>query len=407
MENGRYDPESADDILDAMMVDAKQYFGSDLNDTSTSIIRTFYRPIAERLAEAQEDIGLVLDSSQIDYAEGEALDLLTALIGIKREPATPATGEVEFSRDEAAATDYPIPSGTRVQTDSDDPVVFETTESTAIAEGTTSATAAVEALQDGVHGNVGANTIRVCPDWPSGVEEVTNPAETSGGSEEETDIELRRRAKTELAQGSRASAPSLINSVRRVAGVTSVSIFINDTNTDNTADGGLPDHSFELVVAGGDSSEIAQTIVDTKAAADTSYSGAYGTTVTGTGELPNGQTLDVEFSRPEEVKLYITADVTTTDEYDGNNAVKDSIIDYIGGILTSGNEVEGLGVGEDVIHGEIEYQIRDIDGVHDVTTLNVDTVDPPEGTSNIAISDSQVATADGTDDSITINTSAK
>lgn len=517
VKNGRFDGDTEEEILDAMLADAKEYFGADLNDTSLNVIRTFYRPIASRLALAQQDIGLILDSAQLDHASGQALDLLTALIGITRDEADKATGTAKFSRDSPATSDYTIPKGTIAQTDALNPVEFTTTEGTIIAgestetdtntystsntsattktsftvdttyretvdveadfrttnssytayldivdatNGTTihsdsttstsfvtsgpttydvsglsgditveyrihignssgtaeltnsdftrggevAATASIEAVEGGPEGNVGANTIVVMPDPPTGVEDVTNSAATSGGTRRETDDELRKRAKEELAEGSRASAPALVNSVQRLYGVTSVSIFINDTKSDNTGSGGLPDHSFELVVAGGNKQDIGQTILDTKAAGDTSYGGANGSSVTVTSDLPNGQTHDITFSRPSTVKIYADVDLTKTDEYAGDDAVRDAIVEYIGGIRTSGNDVTGLGVGADVIYTEVMAQIQMVEGVYDVTNLELGTSADPTGTSNIRIADHEVATADGTDSSIAVST---
>jgi len=401
---GQFEGQSTEDILDAMIADAKEYFGEDLNDASETIIRTFYRPIAERLAEAQDDIGLVLRSAQIDHAEGKALDLLTALIGITRDEADKATGTAKFSRSDPAPSDYVIPEGTVVQTDSIDPIQFETTEGVILEQDTTSVTASIKAVNGGPEANVGPNTLTVMPDPPTGIENVTNPAETTGGSARETDDELRQRAKEELAEGSRASSPALVNSTSRLDGVTSVSIFVNDTNEDNTGSGGLPDHSFELVIAGGNDQEIAQTILETKAAGDTSYAGANGVSNSATAELPNGQTQTISFSRPDPVKIYVDVTVTKTDEFAGTDEVKDAIVEYIGGIRTSGNDVTGLGVGEDVIYTEVLTQIHNVRGVYDVPSLEIGISSSPTGTSNISISQSDVATADGLDDSLSITT---
>lgn len=519
MKDGRFEEDTKAEILDAMIADAKEYFGEDLNDAQYNVIREFYDPIAERLAVAQGDIGLVLDSSQIDHASEEALDLLTALIGIRRDEATPATGTAEFTRSTPADNDYTVPEGTVAQTDSQTPVMFETTaaaiisgpatdedtttysttsgtfavqtsftidvtyrntvdvqadfrttddatpvtayleiadatngvvvqsdsttsgtfvtsgpvtydvssltgnvkfeyrlksgdgatsveltNATAAKGGETGTTAAIEAVEGGLRSNVGPNTVVVMPDPPAGVEDVTNPAETTGGTEREDDDELRTRAKDELAEGSRASAPALVNAMTALQGVTSVSIFVNDTNSDNTGSGGLPDHSFELVVAGGNDTEIAQAILETKAAGDTSYAGANGTATSASADLPNGQVMTIEFSRPVEVQIYVDVDLEVTSEYAGDTAVQDAIVNYIGGLLTSGNDVTGLGVDDDVIYTEVMAQVQMVEGVHDVPTLEIGTSADPTGTSNIVISSSEVAIADGTDGSLTVTT---
>lgn len=399
LEDGRAQPDTKQAILDAMIEDAKRYWGDDLNDTQLNVVEAFYDPVAERLAQAQEDVSLILDSSQLEYADDQALDLLTALIGVTRDLAEPAVGEVTFSRDSDAPTDYLIPEGTTVQTDSNSPTRFETTDSVTLASGTRSVSAPVEAVEAGLDGNVGSNTVTVMPDAPNGVTSVTNDQAVDGGSARETDDELRARAKAELAEGSRASAPALVSSVQGVDGVSDVSIFINDGNTDQI---GSSDKGFEIVAAGGDAAVIAQTIMDTKAAGDTSFGGYNGTGVSEQTDLGNGQTLPIDFSRPQTIQIYVDMSLDTTDEYAGDDEVMDNIVNYIGGLLSTGNDATGLGAGDDVLIGEVEYFIRDTPGVFDVTDLAIGTSSSPTGTSNIAIANSEVAVADATDGSITI-----
>jgi len=400
-EDGIYLSDTQEQILDAMVADAKEYFGEDLKDDDLATIRLFYAPIAVQFAEAQDDIGLVLQSAQIEYAQDDQLDLLTALIGVERDPATTATGEVTFSREEAASQDYTIPNGTIVQTDSNEPTKYETTESVVLSEGSTSQVAPIEGLTAGVDGNTGSNTVTILSSPPAGIESVTNPSEITGGTNIETDDSLRSRAQEELATGSRASAQALIYGARALDGVESVSIFINDTNVDNTGSGGLPDHSFELVVLGGNKQEVGQMILETKAAGDTSWGGSNGVEVTVEGDLPNGQTHPVSYSEPNAVTIYIDVDLKKTDEFAGEHAVRDSIVEYIGGLNSGGNQDMGeILVGDDVLYGKVEYAIRDVAGVYDINSLTVGTADGPTGTSDIAISDSDVATTDATNDSV-------
>lgn len=400
-EDGIYLSDTQEQILDAMIADAKEYFGEDLKEDELATIRLFYTPIAIQFSQAQDDIGLVLQSAQIDNAEGKQLDLLTSLIGVSRDPATVATGDVEFSRSDTATKDYTIPSGTVVQTDANEVTKYQTTETVTLASGSKSAMAPIESEEVGVFANAGANTVTVLPSPPAGIESVTNPSSITGGTKKEIDDALRARAKEELATGSRASAPALIYGARALDGVKSVSIFINDTNSDNTGSGGLPDHSFELVVLGGNKQEIAQMIFNTKAAGDTSWGGSNGNAVTGTADLPNGQQFGVTYSAPNPIKIYVDADLKVLDTFDGKSAIRDSIVSYIGGLTSGGNENTGeILVGDNALYGQIEYAIRDVDGVYDVNSLTVGTSDSPTGTSDIAIADSDVATTDGTDTSV-------
>ena len=143
--------------------------------------------------------------------------------------------------------------------------------------------------------------------------------------------------------------------------------------------------------------------MEAKAAGDVLVGGVHGTVVNETVTLTNGQEKSVAFSNPQDVQIYVSVELNTTDEYEGDGAVLDSIISYIGGTFTTGNKDGGdISVGDDVIYGEIEYAIRDVDGVFDVTSLTVGKAASPTGTSNITIQDFELAVTDGTDDSITV-----
>jgi len=80
--DGTFDPDNKEQILDALVAGAETAFEESLDPDEASVIRGFYEAIAEYLATQQEDIASVLAASQIDNAEGDALDLLASLIGV-------------------------------------------------------------------------------------------------------------------------------------------------------------------------------------------------------------------------------------------------------------------------------------------------------------------------------------
>lgn len=401
--SGTFDPDEKEAILNSMMADAKEQFGDDLYDNEFSVIRMFYEPIAERLSESQVDIAEVLKATQIKNANGKALDLLVEQIGIKRKPATFSTGIANFSRSSAATVDYTIPAGSIIQTNSTEPVQFKTTNTATLLAGQVSVSVPIKAVLSGADSNIGSNTLTEMTEPPVGIESVVNLSETSGGSNEETDDELRSRAVKEIGNGSRSSATALVRGMNRVPGVQSVSIFINDTPDTDTE--GRPPYSFELVVEGGDPQDVADKILELKAAGDTTIGGISGVPMSHYGNLPNGQSHLVNWSKPSPVQIYIDATVTTTKDYSGNDDVKDSIVNYVGGIFTSGNRStsESLSGGENVLIGEIEFAIRQVPGVYDVENLQIGTTASPTATDNIVISSQEVATANGVDGSLTIN----
>lgn len=410
LQDGRYHRNTVDALLDALMDEAKEEFGDDLNDSQTAVIRMFYRPIAIRLAMAQQDIGLVLDSSQIEHASGEALDLLTALIGVPRDEASPAEGHVTVYVDEPDTVDHNIPSGTRVGTNEFDGQTYTTTQSATLSAGDYEVTIPIEAEEGGVAGNTGPNTITIFPSGePFAGAQVTNKEGTDGGSEEENDDQLRERAQDELAEGARSTAPALVSRVSRVQGVSNVNIFVNDTSEENGRGHGLPPHSFEIITNGGDKEDVASMILDTKAAGD--YS-AHGVNGEDSGEvnvdLPNHQSLPVGFSYAAEVPVYAEVNIQVDpDNYMGDDYVQDNIAEYIGGTDTEGIERNGeLRIGDDVVHSHIERQALDVDGVYDIDLVTIG--DDPEMLSedNMVLEDHEQAYTDVSSSGgfITVNT---
>ena len=264
----------------------------------------------------------------------------------------------------------------------------------------------IKSESGGVEYNVGANTLTVMPDPPAGIESVTNPAQTFGGTNREPDDELRVRTNKELGAGSRASQQALIRAARRVDGVENASIFANDKDSINVVDG-LNPHEVEVVVEGGNSNEVAQALFDAKAAGDVLVGGVHGTAVTKTVSLSNGQEKTLEYSNPEQIQIYVDADIVVTDEFLGDEYIQDSIVSYIGGLFTTGNKDGGdLSVGDDVIYGQVEYAVRDVSGVFDINSLTIGTSATPTGTSNISIEDFQLATSDALDGSITVTSTS-
>lgn len=581
IEHGSFQGDTEDIILDALIRAAEDAFGESLDADEASMIRAFYQPVASYLASQQDDISNVLQATQIDHAEGRALDLRCALIGVPRNEAEPATARQQFIRDSRTQSTYTVPQGTRVQTDEADPIYFETDEvvelkfldgfesnnlddytgdtgvfstqgttvydgsyaleasantgtiiwpdndvvppatlhfrqylesgavagtlfgvedasnyysvvldegtgslslekteagSTSTVDSAVSATlpagewldvkvewafdgevtvtvtdaagseVASETFVDGVdpHGvggigyesqdssaskywdnytmsavgapitatasggetNVGADTLTVASSSIAGIDSVTNPVAGSGGRDQEEDDDYRERAKRELSEGMRASLPALISQIGGVDAVKSVTVIDND---ENTTDGdGRPGHSFEAIVEAPQTAydDVAERIVTVKAAGDTSVGGYAGSSVTRTVELSNGQSKNITFSEPVEAQLYIDLDLEKTDTYAGDDDVRDNIVQYTGGSLSSGDTVSGeLDAGDDIVYNQVVEAVMDVEGVYDITNLEIGTSASPTGTSNISIANSETATADATDSSLDVSSS--
>lgn len=577
VQDGRPDPNSEEEILTFLITGAENAFGREFSPDERSVVRSFYDPAAEYFADQQEDIAEVLNSAQLDYAEGEALDLLTALIGISRQEAQPATTRLQFRHDTPVTRDYTIPPATGAQTDSTDSVRFLTDEisflryidgfenglsaysgdtgdfSTSTAEvyeddnsltssadativdvntiinigsrfhsriyltsgtsagflfgvdtlddkykavvdsnndeivlevtedgstsdvgsasvtipndewlhlqvdwehdgdfvltvfdssdnevGTLEASEAeatfetgsigfssensngsvyfdeasmsrvsvdATATETGTETNVGQDVVTILSTSIPGVDTVTNPIVGQNGSEEESDEDFRERTKQTLGDSVASTLPSLISSIRSMEQTRSVTVIDNDTNSTDGA--GRPGHSFEAIVDVDSEyyTDVADTIVDTKAVGDASVGGYSGTSVSRMVELVNGQEKEITFSVPTQVTIYVDVSLDKTENYADDEQVRDNIVQYTGGELSSGSTTSGeINAGDDVIYYQIIEAIMDVEGVRDVTDLQIATTDPPTGESNITIDDSE--TANTIADSATIDVSS-
>ena len=373
-------------ILEELKQLAKQEFGEDIDLSENSRLLRFLEIVAKREDELWQLHEDVYYTGYIDFATGQSLDLIAALIGYKRIAAKKATGTVTFSRLTPASSDITIPAETRVAT-SDESVVFKTTEAVTLAAGTTSVDAPIEAVEAGSAGNVAANTITKIMDPISGIEAVNNPNPTEGGRDTETDEEFRYRIKTTIQSLGNATLDAILAKVRNVKGVKTAKIEENDTMDDYTSTGGLPPKSFRVFVYGGSDADIAQAIFDSKPAGIRPYG-----SVAATAYDINGNPHTIYFERPTEVAIYVDVSITSDGTAIDAQTVKDAIKSYF----------DNLEIGDDVIYAKVLAAVMGIQGVVDAS-IKIDTASPPAGTSNITIDDNEIAVTD--DDKITVTIS--
>lgn len=368
--NGKYQLRTADRISQTIDAELRRAYGNSIDLTSSSPERHIIDALAQSIVDIQEEqLQEVYQSAFLATATGQSLNQVVAILGISRQQPQQATGVVTFSRSDAATTDYPIPKGTTVQTSGPEPVVFQTITQATIPDGGQQATATVQAVNGGTTGNVAAGSITVMPSPIAGVESVTNSQPTGDsdltdtrdqplitGVGLETDEQLRERARETVSDGAVATTDAIYSALlNEIPEVQSVSLFVNNTYTDNRPTG-LPPVSYEAVVYGGDQNEIANTIFEESALTARPVGGYHGTKTTIPVRADNGQVYQINFSRPVEQQVYVTLTAVTNDTYIGNTELKDIIIDYIGGIDVEGSIVYGTGVGENLYTD----QIRDL-----------------------------------------------
>ncbi len=129
----------------------------------------------------------------VPYATGKQLEYHAAERGLSRKPAAAASGVLTFSRKTALWYDVKIPAGTLCATSGDGAVQYETTADAVLQLGKTSVDVPAQAQTAGNGGNTEAGTVCVMLTVPSEIESVTNAQAFTGGSDAESDEDLRAR----------------------------------------------------------------------------------------------------------------------------------------------------------------------------------------------------------------------
>lgn len=171
----------------------------------------------------------------------------------------------------------------------------------------------------------------------TGLTKVENVGTYVAGRDEETDTEYRQSYLDKIFTHSSRMVDSIRSAIlNNCQGVTAIAVYENDTN-DYDEYGRYP-HSIEVVVDGGDETEIAQQILNTKAGGISTY-GSVEVTLAGEYE----EELTIRFNRPTYVYLWIHCEITVAQ----NSTLPTNYADLIRDVIVEA--VEGLACGDDVI----------------------------------------------------------
>jgi len=393
-----FEPQSSDELFDTSASRLKAISPETYPRANTTLLYAILQANSSVHEDIQKDIKYTYDNAYIVSATGEELTQKAREYGVNRREPTRATGVVTFHRDSPASADYVIQQGTIVETVTENPIQYETTETVTLESGTTEVDATVRAVDGGAAGNVTVGTIQAMPSKPTGVDTVTNPIPTGDPTESDTDGDplirgtdregdelLRERVLDTDAAKEGPSDGGIKLALQRTDGV--ISSTLNTNQQPSTVNGLDPYHS-EVVVYGGDTYDIAQTLYDVMSVPNLLrlQGGVNGTKVTETIEpdLLN-DTITIAISRPATETFDIEISVVVDSTYAGDEAVKSEIVSYIGGINLDDSTEVGLLIGENVRLNEVVNRVERLDGV---TYANVTLAD---------------VDGDGTDDSTTTN----
>ena len=177
-----------EDIIHARML---SIIPDNIDKTEGGFVYDFTMPTAIEKADLMVKINEAVKLFFPEWSRDEYLDMLAADVGLTRRNATAA--EVTLTATGPAGTI--IPAGTVFSTTATlitENIEFASTEEVTIPE---SGTASIDVVcsETGIVGNVPANSIIMVADASIGIDEVTNGAAATGGTDEEDDESLRAR----------------------------------------------------------------------------------------------------------------------------------------------------------------------------------------------------------------------
>lgn len=219
---------------------------------------------------------------------------------------------------------------------------------------------------------------------------VTNLEDATPGQAIESDAALRiRRANEVTGEGNGTVDAIRAGVLRRVPETTTVTVF---QNTSDTTDGdGLPPHSVEVLVRGGDDQDILDAVFAEVAAGIQTHG-----TESGTVTDASGNSHTIKFSRPTEVDIYIIAEVlkvTATFPSDGSDQIKAALV-------ATGDAYD---IGKDVYARALIPSVFGITGVLNVSAMKIGLAPTPTLETTITITSRQLAMFDTSRITVTLS----
>ncbi len=215
---------------------------------------------------------------------------------------------------------------------------------------------------------------------------VINLLDATPGRNRMSDEELRVLRELELAKPGTSPADAIAADLLDVTGVTAVTVFVN--NGDFTDADGVPPHSIECLIDGGEDQAIWDQLLASVAGGIRTHGTEVGTAIDVTGRP---QTM--KFSRAELIDIWVsvTLDKVANDPENDNSYPIEGDDDVALAIVTAGNLG---GNGRNVVASAVQAPAFSITGVVDVTATLIGLVDPPVASTTIVITNRQRAVFD-------------
>lgn len=398
-----YKPRTTDQIYDSLRTGLINRISNLTNFVETSFNYVWTQAFSSRFKENEEALLAAQLSGWIDYAGGPItqeqldsleiegvtpeevneymedsdLDKLVEIVGVDRDPGEQANGDVTFT---TVSSYTEIPAGTEVATQPDGSgnyFSYTTDTDTSTASGDTETTVGITAVDVGEEFNVGSGQVTYLPSPPTGVQAVVNNQAILGGANQETNEELRERAKNAIfdksgggtAAGVRGYVSSNTEDVSTVAIAEypggNASLAANSPSPGGPGGASATAPFADVIVEGGDDQDILESINESRPVA-----------------------IQHNLVRPELIEINVTASVL------GSGIATDDIVSSVT------TYINNRGLGEALYRDKIIQRALNADAqVENIETLTVEVTNESHtfqtGTDIYALDKGEQMVADG------------
>lgn len=178
---------TTEEIYAELKADFESASGLTLSDGGDMSLR--FMALAAQLESLYYEAEFVTSQSMPQTASGKSLDGFAAMRGLERSTAAAAKGKIRFYAAEGVTAS--VEAGTRCQTENG--VEYETTAGGTVSTDTWYCDLPAVAVNTGSAGNTPAGTVTVMMLPPKGIAKCRNMVAFTGGSDPESDEELRKR----------------------------------------------------------------------------------------------------------------------------------------------------------------------------------------------------------------------
>jgi uncharacterized phage protein gp47/JayE len=361
------------EIAEDIAADQRGTISAQLDVSESTIIGNLNNIVADRLALAYEALEEAYNGHDPQNATDNRLVAIALLTGTVRRG--PAQGSVTVTCTLAASKTFA--AGELAVHAVDDPT--NKWLSRDIVTTTTEDDYDVVFLSEsaGSDFTAAAGTLTVIAEPIDGFLAATNAEDATPGRDQEEIEDLRLRREAEIALGGSTTVDAIRAELLQVAGV--IEALVEENVEDTTSTSGLPPHSVHAVIWDGDpgqalDNDVAQALVP--AAGIVTFGSE-----SGSATRLDGTIITRNFDRAEVLDIYISAEIVSEN-----------------GVAAADVKAALIAAMPTLIGGDVKYNRMSaavfIDGVDDFVSLTIGTAPSPVGTSNIVVSNLQIAQLD-------------